>query len=79
MIDVPFFSGLDPILLFVKVILLAFLLLIIIVSFIFFNEVRSLNKVVTFLASFSATTLQLFAFLYFLAFVSLFFFVLVIL
>ncbi len=79
MINIPFFTNLDPILLVTKLFLLAFILIVLIISFIFLTQVRSLNKVVTILASFSSTILQTAAFLYFLAMISLFVLALVIL
>lgn len=79
MTNVPFFSNLDPVLLVIKILLLVGLFVILIISFIFVTEVKSLNKVVTILASFSSNILQLLAIIYFLLLLSLFFFTLVIL
>lgn len=79
MINIPSFLPENVILLFVKVFFLIFVLLFIIGSFILFNQIKSLNKVVTILASFSSGILQVITIVYFLALVSLFLVSLVIL
>lgn len=75
MMDIPNF---DPLII-AKIIILIFIVLVAIIAFIFSYQVKSLNKVITILASFSSGFLYTIAIIYFLAVVSLFFFALVIL
>lgn len=70
--------GFNPLII-VKVIILAFIGLIAVISFIFFYQIHSLNKVITILASFSSGVLHTLAIAYFIAITSLFFLALVIL
>ena len=78
MLNIPPFLINDS-LLFIKAVFLIFVFLFILGSFILLNQVKSLNKVVTILASFSSGTLQVVTIIYFLALVSLFLTALVIL
>lgn len=72
------FAGFNPLII-AKVIILIFIGMIAVVSFIFFYQIHSLNKVITILASFSSGLLHTLAFAYFIAITSLFFLALVIL
>lgn len=70
--------GFDPLIV-VKIIILIFIALVGVISFIFAYQVRSLNRVITILTSFSSSIIQILAIIYFLSIISLFFFTLVIL